>query len=1299
MSIKTILCLAAATLFAPVSWGSLPLYFEPNNGQTDARAEFLARGPGYVLFLDAGEAVVRGREEVVRLKFLGTKGSPEAEGLEPLPGRSSYLRGGDGSRDIRSVTQYGRVLYRGLYPGIDIAYYGKDRQLEYDFIVQPGADPSQIRFSLDGARNVRLDADGNLVTSAGLRFHKPILYQQLDGKRVEVAGSFELKEKEVAFSIGSYRRDSELIIDPVLTWATYLGGSGSEDVVGIGTDAAGNVYVAGTTTSTDFPSTSGAWDSNANGSTDIFVLKLNSTGTSILYSTYIGSATADYLNDMAVGADGRVLLAAATSIPVSPGAYNVISGATRAILLKADGSGAEYVASVPVGSFAALAADGTAYLAGPTWSDLTVTPGAFQQTRASQDVYIFRLNASGTALLWATYLGGSSPESVSGLTVDASGAPVLTGYSHSTDFPVSPGAFQAKGPGPWVARLSASGSTLTVSTFLKTAGTTYGIQTGVSGDIFVIGSTNYDDLPVTAGAYLTKPILYSSNAFLMRLNPAGSSVVLATYLGQFFDHYQRRLAMKVTATEEVVIAGLNGNIATPNVFQPHSVDGNDAYIARLNASGSVLRYAGFYGGGGVENVRSLAIDGQGSVYVAGSTTSSNLPLTAGAIQNRPKTSADGYISDAFIIKVDDTNVACAYEVTPASFAIPASGGIATVQVTTGAGCAWAMWTGTTGYIKSAEGDSRIGSGTATIEFKPNAGTYSLEFELKMAGQTIRGVQPAVVCGPLDFLPIQSFDAGGGLATLTISRSSNCRVAVSSNVPWVTVVPDSSGYATTIQYVVTPNSGAPRTGTLSVGDRKFTIIQRGSGCNYSLTLASRTVPAAGGSFTTPVGTTSACSWTANTRSSWLQITSGSSGTGQGTVSYAVLPNPGSRRDGSIVIGGVPMIVTQEPAACTFSLLAPSQPVSSKGGILPITVVTGAGCAWPVATVSEDWARISAYNWPGAGRGVALVQIGANTGPERTGTLTMAGQTISIRQSAAEGCSFTLTSSSSFVQARPSSPIAVQIEASGPSCQWWATSTESWAQVFPLSGTGNSSVTVNVFPNFRSLYRSALVVIGGASINIQQNYDYASTAEERFVGSMYFASFGRTGSQTEIMGHVNSGRTDAEIVTTFLNSPEFIDGAKFVAGLYVGLLGRDAEYGGWMFQRDAMARGGATPHGLVSNFINSAEFKLKNPNITDPDFVRLLYRQIMGREASQTEVDFQVRNMSAANNRVNLAVAFLTSAEYRVRVGPRLTGFLLHALLLQRDPSISELTERADQIAFGDSLTSIVEDMLAVSEPRT
>jgi hypothetical protein len=271
--------------------------------------------------------------------------------------------------------------------------------------------------------------------------------------------------------------------------------------------------------------------------------------------------------------------------------------------------------------------------------------------------------------------------------------------------------------------------------------------------------------------------------------------------------------------------------------------------------------------------------------------------------------------------------------------------------------------------------------------------------------------------------------------------------------------------------------------------------------------------------------------------------------------------------------------------------------------------------------------------------------------------------------------------------------------GSTCAWETSSSKSWVQVYPLSGTGNRSVEYTVFPNFSSLPRTAILTIAGKPFNITQSAG-AGTANERFIRLLYFNFFGRLPSQSEvdfqIANTINKGTGRADILMNFYNSLEFNTGGRFVAGVYVGLLNRDAEYSGWLFQRTALTSMGMTQQALAANFINSAEWKLAFGTPSNVEFVKLLYRYILQREASQSEVDLQVGALTGPNARVNLAVAFLNTQEFRLGTGPRLTSFLLYATLLLRDGTVVERNGIHSRLAQNDALKDIVADIVNSSE---
>src|SRR6187431_790945 len=268
----------------------LPLTFEVNQGQTDDRVDLLARGPGYNIFLTATEAVFAlpkasaksGQRPVMRMQLVGSAADPAVRGVDALPGKVNYFRGQDTASWKTKVPIYRRVKYSAVYPGVDLVYYGQSQQLEYDFIVAPGADPNTIKLDFAGVEQTTVDAQGDLVlkTAGGpLRFQKPVIFQINGGRRHPVEGGYVHRSPhEIGFHVGAYDRTRPLIIDPVLSYSTYLGGSGLEEGNGIAVDATGAAYVLGFTTSTDFP-TVNAVQPTDNGGQDFFVAKLTPDGT------------------------------------------------------------------------------------------------------------------------------------------------------------------------------------------------------------------------------------------------------------------------------------------------------------------------------------------------------------------------------------------------------------------------------------------------------------------------------------------------------------------------------------------------------------------------------------------------------------------------------------------------------------------------------------------------------------------------------------------------------------------------------------------------------------------------------------------------------------------------------------------------------------------------------------------------------------------------------------------------------------------------------------------------------------
>ncbi len=688
------------------TFARLPLQFEANRGQTDARVKFLARGSGYTLFLTGNEAVLalRGsaksevrsakgphelarpartrntehaaRTTVLRMKLVGGSEKAPVAGADELPGKVNYFLGNDPKRWRTNVPTFEKVRYRGVYPGIDLVYYGNQGQLEYDFIVAPGADPNKIRLAFEGAEKTTVDAAGDLVLRAGgqdVRFQKPCVYQEIGGRRVDVAARWALGKGEVGrarcdvgdstthlslrtwqFAVSRWDRSRPLIIDPRLDYATYLGGSIADQAFALAADADGAGYVGGYAYSTDFPTSAGAFDrANTGGEADAFVAKLSPDGTALVYATYLGSAGADLVYAMAVDAAGAAYVAGPTSsgFPTTPDAfdrtYNGGNYDAYVAKISADGSALEYATYLgdsgdDYAEALVLDAGGCALVAGyTTSSSFPTTAGAFQRALGgSADAYVAKISADGSALEYATYVGDSGYDFAGALALDTDGCAIVGGYTASSNFPTAAGAFQpAFGGGTYdafVAKLGADGKSLVYGTYLGGSGNDYAEALALDGAgcVTVAGNTSSTNFPTTAGAF-QRVHGGGSHAFVARVTADGKSLLYATYLrGSGGDD---ACALAVDADGCTTVAGGTSSTdfpTTADASQPAYGGGTfDAFVAKLAADGGSLLYATYLGGSAYDEARALALDAGGRAIVAGYTTSSNFPTTAGAFQS------------------------------------------------------------------------------------------------------------------------------------------------------------------------------------------------------------------------------------------------------------------------------------------------------------------------------------------------------------------------------------------------------------------------------------------------------------------------------------------------------------------------------------------------------------------------------------------------------------------------------------------------------------------------------------------
>jgi hypothetical protein len=633
-----------------------------------------------------GQPAPRGLATVtaIRMIFAGANTTPRVTGLQELPGKANYFIGNDPTTWRTNVPTYAKVRYDDIYPGIDLIYYGNQRQLEYDFVVRPGADPTRIVLGFQGAARLEVDAQGDLVlhTAAGpIRQRKPVIYQEVDGVRTEIQGGYVLTDRhQVSFRVAAYVASQPLIIDPVLFYSTYLGSGGLDGGSGIAVDTAGNAYVTGETFSmnflTPFPTTPGSFQTTSGVGSDAFVTKLNPTGSALVYSTYLAGSGFDTGSGIAVDALGNAYVTGATrsgDFPTTLGAFQPTFGGgfNEAFVTKLNPTGSALVYSTYLGGRGGFLGDGgsgiavdgagNAYVTGATDSpDFPTTVGAVQPTiRGGFDAFVTKLNPTGSALVYSTYLGGTSAsDEGSGIAVDTAGNAYVTGSTFSRDFPTTVGAFQTtRGGGfdAFVTKLNPTGSALVYSTYLGGSDFDFGngIAVDTAGNVYVTGRTDSSDFPTTLGAFQTTFGGGFNDAFVTKLNPTGSALVYSTYLGGSRSGDVGLGIALDTAGHAYVTGETNSSDfpTTVGALQPTFGGGfSDAFVTTLDPTGSALVYSTYLGGSGTpikqDTGFGIAVDTAGNAYVTGETSSSDFPTTAGAFQP-----TFGGTSDAFVAKI------------------------------------------------------------------------------------------------------------------------------------------------------------------------------------------------------------------------------------------------------------------------------------------------------------------------------------------------------------------------------------------------------------------------------------------------------------------------------------------------------------------------------------------------------------------------------------------------------------------------------------------------------------------------
>ena len=595
------------------AYGTLPISFEMNQGQTDASVQFLARGAGYILFLTPGEAVLSlhsphastaklGRlatpnplrpspsqlsagtpTSKVRLQLIGSNTAAKVEGVDPLPGKSNYFAGNDPAKWHTDVPTYAKVRYTNVYPGIDLLYYGnQEGRFEHDFVVAPGADPRAIAIGLRDSDGAVPDKNGGLTLhtkNGDLTLQSPTVYQHISGQRKTITATYLLANNQIKFQLGSYDKKAPLVIDPVLRYTAVFGGTGDDVAQAIAADGSGNAYVTGYTYSLDFPLAHPFQRPPTNNAYPVaFVSKINAGGTALLYSTYLG------------GAGGPV-----------PGLCCGSGGDVEAFGIAVDNSG-------------------RAYVTGSTYGGLP-TRNAYQPTKAGfDDAFLTVLSPAGDSLVFSTYLGGTSPDQGRAIALDASGNAYITGSTYG-GFPAL-NSVQKQGR-TFVAKFNRSG-VLQYSSNFSNGVTVNAIAVDISGAAYISGfQQGTGSISVTNNAF--QKTCLSPCGFITKFSPSGARLAYSTYFPSLPTH----IAADSSGNAYIVGGAGPGFPVTKNAFQKTFGGSNiDGFVTKLNPSGSALIWSTYLGGSGGDAVQSIALDQYRTVYLTGFTTSSDFPVKA-----------------------------------------------------------------------------------------------------------------------------------------------------------------------------------------------------------------------------------------------------------------------------------------------------------------------------------------------------------------------------------------------------------------------------------------------------------------------------------------------------------------------------------------------------------------------------------------------------------------------------------------------------------------------------------------------
>ncbi len=648
----------------------LPLYFIKSDGQFERDVIFYGIGvkngiffaeDGVYLALHSKQDNRKEVAEIVRIAPLNANKKFEIRGEEANEAKMNCFIGNHHKSWKKTLSAFGKIRYKGVYNGVDIIFYGKSGNLEYDIVIKPGADISKISFEVCGIKELSLK-DGGIVAklpSGKTVFQrKPYIYQEIEGNKVEIDGSYRVKKENgkhiFSFDIKSFDNSYPLIIDPTLIYSTYLGGSYYDGGYGITVDNSGSVYVIGQTFSPDFPVRSPI--KGKSGYYDIFITKINPEGNSLVYSTFLGGNGDDYGYAIAVDSSGSAYITGyteSTDFPTKNPVQKSNSGGRDVFVAKINPEGNSLIYSTYLGGNnndygynIAFDSSGSAYLTGTTYSSNFPTKNPIYNYSGYYDIFITKIDPEGNSLVYSTYFGGSNNDYGYGLAVDSSGNVYITGTTYSSDFP-------AKNPikeraGLWdsfLVKINQEGNVV-LSTYLGGSDNDYG--TGIAVDslenVYLTGYTSSPDFPTQSP--IQKSISGNYDLFITKISTLENSIVYSTFLGGGNIDYSRGIAIDSKGNVYITGETYSSDFPTQNPLQSSNGGYWDVFIVKINSEGSAIVYSTYLGGSSNDYAHGIAVDPLGNAYITGYTSSSNFPTA---------TPLYGYSSgyDAFVAKIEE----------------------------------------------------------------------------------------------------------------------------------------------------------------------------------------------------------------------------------------------------------------------------------------------------------------------------------------------------------------------------------------------------------------------------------------------------------------------------------------------------------------------------------------------------------------------------------------------------------------------------------------------------------------------